>query len=76
MSFPYVHSERPAELQGKRNHSMLSTFCCKQVCGDIKLGEGMLLGQVYLNTWHIVQMPPFHAQVTHSASPKQSLGER
>lgn len=46
MSFPHVHSEGLQSYKESKIIAMLSTFCCKQVCGDIKLGEGMPLGQV------------------------------
>ena len=46
MSFPHVHSEGLQSYKESTIIAMLSTFCCKQVCGDIKLGEGMPLGQV------------------------------
>lgn len=44
--------------------AMLSTFCCEPAYENIKLGEGMLLGQVCLNTWHTVQML-FHGPELH-----------
>ena len=64
MSFPQVLSEGLQNYKESKIITMLSAFCCKQVCGDIKLGEGMLLGQVYLNTWHIVPML-FHGPELH-----------